>query len=152
MKYLKYFESEESNNIKLINFINDKSITDIIKLLDSEKINIDYQEEKLKWTPLMCSYNNVEILKLLLEYGANPNIQETDGWTVLMICVIFDCQDCAKELLKNGANLYIKNRFGNTFFDIIKPYTKIKDEIFKEFPEIYKEYLTYMKAKKYNIL
>jgi len=60
-------------------------------------------------TPLLqidCFDNTV--VKILLEYGANPNIENADGRTVLDLAYESNATDSAELLLKYGATSTIK--------------------------------------------
>src|SRR5271166_1002678 len=66
------------------------------------------------WTALMLAarnsneYSNVDILRMLLKNGANPNLQNNYGHTALMMASSYSNTDSNMEtikiLLKNGAN------------------------------------------------
>ncbi|PDT00055.1 hypothetical protein CO666_32650 [Rhizobium chutanense] len=47
---------------------------------------------------------NVNILDLLLSYNANPNLTDA-GASPLYYAVLFDCEECAKILLKKDARV-----------------------------------------------
>ena len=54
---------------------------------------------------------NIEILKKLINSGANPNIQDKIGFTPLHHC---SHRNQIEYLLSVGANPDIKNKYGNT--------------------------------------
>ena len=67
-------------------------------------------------TPLLkaAQYNsNSKILELLLKYGANPEIADSDGNTPLHFSAIRGTKDVAIFLIKLGANPYARNNVGN---------------------------------------
>ena len=76
------------------------------------------------WTPLMnatlCS--SLEMVELLLQNGANPNIKNNEGVTALKSA----CEkgennlEKIKLLLKYGANPAIRNKYGNTAYSSAK--------------------------------
>lgn len=56
-----------------------------------------------------ASYSLVDIVRLLLGRGANPNICDNDNDTPLHVC---ESPECADLLLKAGANLHAVNSQG----------------------------------------
>lgn len=69
-----------------------------------------------KITPEM----RVNIMKLLIEYGADINIQDGQGNTSLHIAMQYINFNIAKYLIDNGADLNIINNEGKTPIDIAK--------------------------------
>ncbi len=59
----------------------------------------------------------VEIVRMLLEKGADVNAQKNDGETALMIAIQYGRAEIANLLLKKGADIYAKNCNGKTIFD-----------------------------------
>ncbi|KAF3835224.1 hypothetical protein F7725_027782 [Dissostichus mawsoni] len=57
---------------------------------------------------------NTRCLKMLLEYGADPNTRSPDGLTPLHIAALWGCSQNLKLLLINGGNPNIKDNEGNT--------------------------------------
>eukprot|EP01038_Epipyxis_sp_PR26KG_P012816 gene12816-17183_t len=62
-----------------------------------------------------CRLNNIEMVKILLVAGANPNIKcnSTLGETPLQICCKYNLINCSKLLLDYGASTVIEDNFGN---------------------------------------
>ncbi len=101
---------------------------DDIKLVQEaleQKADINYKDRH-GWTALMWSglKYNTGIVKLLLDRGANPDIQNNQGYTALMYVAsrpykgyYIGCDvaySTAKLLLENGANPNIQNNEGYT--------------------------------------
>jgi len=63
-------------------------------------------------------YDNVEICRLLLEHGANIDLQDVYGWTALIVATVNGNVDVVDELLKARANTEIKDRDEKTALDI----------------------------------
>jgi len=91
--------------------------TDILELLIKKghaNINVANFEEE---TPLIlyCLINNIECSKLLVEYGADINVQEkTKGLTPLMIALENFNYNIARYLCEHNADLEIVNHNGDT--------------------------------------
>jgi ankyrin repeat protein len=49
--------------------------------------------------------NNLRAVKLLLEFGANPNSQTQDGWTLLHDAAMYGRIEIAQALIEAGADL-----------------------------------------------
>jgi ankyrin repeat protein len=61
---------------------------------------------------IAVSWQNLELVAVLLDYGANPNMQRRDGDTALMEACRQDNIEVVKVLLGNGADTSLKNRNG----------------------------------------
>ena len=78
---------------------------DIVRLLLNSKrvdikrlINVQTEEG---WTALALSYTNPKIIELLLEHGADPNLDTNDGWTPLILACQREGIPTTVELLLN---------------------------------------------------
>jgi len=60
---------------------------------------------------------NTEIVKLLLENKANPNITDANGSTALIYASIFKSYDIAELLVKYKSDDTLKDNRGNSAFD-----------------------------------
>lgn len=65
-----------------------------------------------------CIDNNSEMLKLLLDYGANVNSQDSERWTPLHAAATCGHLNLVKILINRGANLLSVNADGNMPYDI----------------------------------
>ena len=70
-------------------------------------------------------YSDLEIIKLLISKGSNINFKDSDGDTLLMMCLKsnYNCpikNDIIKLLLDNKADAYIKNKKNKNIFHIIE--------------------------------
>ena len=52
---------------------------------------------------------NVEVMKFLIEKGANVNLSDKDGWTAIMGAVVQGHLESVKLLLSHGAEVNAKN-------------------------------------------
>ena len=59
-------------------------------------------------------------MRLLLEYGADPNTADGTGNTALAKASIYGNAGTVKLLLEHGADPDIRNNKGQTVFDILK--------------------------------
>jgi ankyrin repeat protein len=57
-------------------------------------------------------------VRFLLEHGADPNVQDKDGWTPLHRAVIKCHVDVARVLLDYGADPTIRDNEGRTPLDV----------------------------------
>lgn len=90
------------------------------------------QKDEYGQTPLMyaSSSNNSEAVQILINMGADSNIQTEDGWTALMYAAR-DKPENIKTLLINGANQDLRNNDGKTALDIAKEnYPETAEEFF----------------------
>jgi len=132
----KIFENKEplSINILLINFSDWNYIE---RWLEAGE-DIDAQDSRDGWNLLLLNVNNNYefIVKDLLELGANPNSQNDNGSTPLMIARTTDMMSL---LIDAGADWNIKNNTGQYFLDTLDDFEK--EYIIKKYPKKYKEYL-----------
>ena len=86
--------------------------------LDPRKI-IEYRGE-LGITPLhvACASGSNKILRYLMDFNINPNIQDDGGRTLLHTAIIGDNVKTVELLIKMDANVNIKNNQGYTAMDV----------------------------------
>ena len=63
---------------------------------------------------IACRESNFEIVKILIESGANPNIQDNEGWTPLMRASNVGNSQIVEYLLANGAKANYLNSQNET--------------------------------------
>lgn len=75
----------------------------------------------------LLKLNNVRPLVIYLEKGYNPNIQNSENYTPLMVATDFNRTEHVKQLLNHGANPNITEKHGITALMIacIRGYTNI---------------------------
>lgn len=99
----------------LIKAVAENNVDTVKKALsrDCTKINV---QDKDNNTALIIASNvyNINIVKELLSWGADPNIQNKDGTTALMIAIKRNRLDVVQLLLGCGADPNIQNKDGYT--------------------------------------
>ena len=85
-------------------------------------------------TPQEKKDKALEILEILLEAGANPNIQSVDGTTALHTASLRGLTDFVKLLLKYGADPCIYHRGQKSCFDYVENYPDIV-ELFEPYKD-----------------
>lgn len=82
-------------------------------------INPNVQGYTFNSTPLIeaSAENQTELVKLLLEKGANVNLQNNNGTTALIFACLKDNEEMVKALLQHNPILHLKNAQGKTAFD-----------------------------------
>jgi len=91
------------------NLFKPKSEEDIIK-----KLNKLTQEEKDKKLFKSCIYGQLDIVKMLIEAGANINVKDNGGDTALMRASVHGNEDIIKLLIEAGADVNAKDNDGST--------------------------------------
>jgi ankyrin repeat protein len=89
---------------------------DVAKSLVKVSNDINSKDEEYERTSLMYAVidEENEVVKLLLENGANVNIQDDNGYTALHFASKENLLDVAKLLLEHGANTNTQDVHGNT--------------------------------------
>jgi ankyrin repeat protein len=85
-------------------------------------ISIDEKHSKFGWSLLSVSsyHHSIDVVKYLIENGANINSQNNNGTTVLMFAKskVKDKENLylLDYLIEKGADLYLKDNFGKDIF------------------------------------
>ncbi len=127
-------EKNQVENINLSNFLDLILIKSIqepnIKILKYMLRNLELDIDKLYYdfTLLMIASlnNNDEIVKTLLEFGANPNVQNSLGDTALIYAVQNRNSLITALLLKNKTDNSLKNKEDKTALDYAIHFPEIK--------------------------
>lgn len=87
-------------------------------LLDADA-NPNMVEDAYENTALTLAVSSgyIELITLLLAFGADPNQQDSFGWTPLMTAASYGEEEAARILLQNGANRQLEDESGYTAFD-----------------------------------
>jgi uncharacterized protein len=107
--------SKKTDSRVEINFsyIKDRNNIKVIHLLS--EVGIDSCDSYLRTSLIWATfYNNLDLLKWLLENGADINHQDKVGYSALHFAGQEKNLETAKLLLAKGANLEITDKHGNT--------------------------------------
>jgi ankyrin repeat protein len=161
MKHIKLFERKEKDAVKdklldTIAFGNEREFNILLnKRFYKDKSFGNLQTINFKTddnlTPLLCAihHNRFNILKKLIDFGANVNYADDNGFTPLMGAATENNLTYLQLLIDNGAKWNKKDLSNYDFFNYITDeYKKI---IIEDYPEKYKDYLMRKDAEKYNL-
>jgi len=107
--------------------------------------NVEYVEERDGWLPLhyAARWGDLEMLNLLIKYGADVNGKTKSKETALHKCGRWDRKYVAIILLQLGADPTCKNSDGNIASDMtVDPELKFLLDHFNEYKEIIKTKIT----------
>ncbi|MBA8667985.1 ankyrin repeat domain-containing protein [Holosporaceae bacterium 'Namur'] len=74
--------------------------------------NAKVEEERATALMLALASENIELVKILLQYNPDLNIQTTTGETALHLAVELGNLEIVEMLVRKGANIYITNKDG----------------------------------------
>ncbi|WP_088070551.1 M48 family metallopeptidase [Gottfriedia luciferensis] len=111
-------ESEMPKDTPLTAAVLDNDIEKVKKLIkdgaDVNELNGDSESPLFTTTYLNDDHIDLNMLKLLLDSGADPSIGDQDDWTVLHAAVSMGDKDAIDLLLKYGANINQQDIYGET--------------------------------------
>ena len=99
-------------------------LTDNVKVIEQHILagsNLNEKEQYGGSTPLITAsvFGKTEIAELLINAGADLNIQNNDGSTALISAAFFCRPEIVNMLLKKNADKTIKNNYGQTAYDAV---------------------------------
>ena len=118
MKYLKAFENNDeiihlTSHIRLRGSFNYNEDITKIKLIINNIKNLNVKDDKGEFPIITASKSKyIDVIRLLIDAGANVTVTDNNGNTPLMICV--SSLSSLKILINAGANLNLKNNRGFT--------------------------------------
>jgi ankyrin repeat protein len=135
MKYIKLFENFDSYDpYELMMIPPNKKAEMIVGEIKKSKpnlnlvsdlitlgANVNWQdEENYNSTPLhvVSIFGSVEIARMLIDAGADLNVQDKDGWTPLHDSARFGIVEIVRMLIDAGANKDIQNNAGKLPYEL----------------------------------
>ncbi|XP_051779756.1 fibronectin type 3 and ankyrin repeat domains protein 1 isoform X1 [Erpetoichthys calabaricus] len=100
----------------------------VIRFLINDSCKVDSKDNGSLWTPLMrvsALSGNARVASLLIQAGADVNVQDKDGKTPLMMSALNNHEELVTLLLKNGANRHIKNEYGTSVLEMAKAFGRL---------------------------
>lgn len=65
------------------------------------------------------SYCDIDLVNLLIKYGADVNVENINGWTPLLIALKYECGiNIVEVLLDNGSSINSKNIYGQSAMEL----------------------------------
>ena len=100
-------------------------IAEVKRLLSSGlDVTIKYEVGRSPLIEACVLLDRLEMVKLLLAHGADPNVVNSDGDTPLHIMAKFGETEKCKVLLDGGADPTLKNKAGMTPADVARKYKR----------------------------
>ncbi|KAM3598018.1 uncharacterized protein V6R79_012386 [Siganus canaliculatus] len=116
---------------RTVHFPNDIIFQDIVRRGDMEQIGRFMRARKVRVDALFHSgmaalheavlTGNLDVVKLLVKYGADVHQRDEDGWTPLHMACSDGFPEIAKYLLSMGASTEAENESGEKPADLIDP-------------------------------
>ena len=117
-------------NLKLIDpagydfltVLSDRASPRMVQLALNMGANVNEQNAANKRTALMIAAmsDRIDVMKVLLENGADPNIVDKNLFSPLMVASLHNNYDIVKLLLDYGAKVDLKNTIGTTALNLAK--------------------------------
>ena len=105
-------------DVKFYGACRNGDLEEVKNILKNNRININYhKKDDRNWTPLRvsCNYGRLEVVKFLVEKGADIEIKDLDGNTPLILASSNNRSQIFKFLVEFGnANIEVKNDEGIT--------------------------------------
>lgn len=126
---------------RTVHFPNDIIFQDIVRRGDLEQIGRFMRARKVRVDTLFHSgmaalheavlTGNLEVVKLLIKYGADVHQRDEDGWTPLHMACSDGYPEIARYLLSMGASTEAENENGEKPADLIDPDCKELAKLFE---------------------
>nr|XP_014283378.1 protein phosphatase 1 regulatory subunit 16A isoform X1 [Halyomorpha halys] len=116
-----------SDNVILLEAASRNDIAEVRKLLMRGVSPDSTNEDGLTALHQCCIDDNEEMMKLLLEFGANVNAEDSERWTPLHAAATCGHLHLVKHLIANGADLLAVNADGNMAYDICEDESSLEE-------------------------
>ena len=105
-------EDENQLGEQLLEDVANNKLGDVNMILSQDSSLLNYQQPETKETPLIVAADKgfADIAKVLIEKGANLNLQDSYKNTALYVALKKDHKDVAELLMQKGARKDIKNK------------------------------------------
>jgi len=101
------------------------SMDTVMLLIENGADKFDFDDEGVSILDMAVTYNNIEMLKYLLEQGADINqTQRRSGFTALMAAACYGRAEIAQILLDSGANEQTRDMKGFRAVDFARKMNK----------------------------
>nr|CAD7427177.1 unnamed protein product [Timema monikensis] len=107
-----------SDSVMLLEAAARNDIEEVRRLLIKDVNPDSTNEDGLTALHQCCIDNNEEMMKLLIEYGADVNAEDSEKWTPLHAAATCGHLHLVRFLISRGANLLAVNADGNMPYDI----------------------------------
>jgi ankyrin repeat protein len=116
-----FAESQVDVRDALANAIARGNVEEVKKRTENRPRRINDRRPATGSTPLgdAAFHGNLEIVKLLIDQGADVNATNRDGNTPLIVAAFMCRTEVVQYLLQNGASLTHKNNLGDTAIDVV---------------------------------
>jgi ankyrin repeat protein len=169
MKYIKLFEQllapdrQIQLDLSLFNAVRYLHLRDIKTLLNAgANVNIQNSRGRTPLINAVCVSNGSEskiskVIELLVKYGADINTQDTNGKTALIKSAEYPRYNVMIKLIEMNAEWYIQDEDDCDFLDNLNTSSLKRsgkshaDDLKKQYPNKYKEYLMKKDANMYNL-
>lgn len=123
------YPDEKGGLSALITACGEEDGLNIVKMLVEAGADVNYATKPQidaaggEWTPLNYAAPSKEIMKHLLDAGANVNQANSRGWTIFhRVAIETGCVSSAKQLLAYGADPKVRDCYGNTALHLAASY------------------------------
>ena len=120
-QYEASYELRDNSGMTALHYAVDGGNCETIEYMIADGARIDDVDTINGWTPLLraASLNASEnVARVLIKYGARLDVTDNNDKTALMIATINGNLPFVQVLVQNGANLYTKNQFGKSLYDL----------------------------------
>ncbi|CAH0381248.1 unnamed protein product [Bemisia tabaci] len=107
-----------SDNVMLLEAASRNDVAEVRRLLIKGVSPDSTNEDGLTALHQCCIDDNEEMMKVLLEFGANVNAEDSEKWTPLHAAATCGHLHLVRYLINSGANLLAVNADGNMPYDI----------------------------------